>query len=92
MRQTPSTQRSPEGQSQLTEHALPLLGVDEGMQYPIPHTEPLGHVVLEVQGERHAPSTQSEPVAHCAALVHAGDGRGRHRPLAHVSVEAHCES
>ena len=48
--------------------------------------------MLEVQGERHAPSTQSEPVAHCAALVHAGDGRGRHRPLAHVSVEAHCES
>lgn len=32
MRQTPSTQRSPEGQSQLTEHVLPLLGVVEGMQ------------------------------------------------------------
>jgi hypothetical protein len=32
MRQYPSTQSSPEGQSQLTVHALLLLGVSDGMQ------------------------------------------------------------
>jgi hypothetical protein len=32
MLQAPSTQRSPEGQSQLTVQALPLAGVVDGMQ------------------------------------------------------------
>jgi hypothetical protein len=51
--------------------------------------EPEAHVVLEVQGARHEPSTQSLPVAHWAEVVHAGVGRGRHRPLEHISEEEH---
>jgi hypothetical protein len=54
--------------------------------------EPEAHVVLEVQGARHAPSTQSLPVAHWAEVVHAGVGRARHRPAEHISVEAHSLS
>jgi hypothetical protein len=54
------------------------------------HTEPVGHEVLEVQGGRHEPSTQSLPVVHCEALVQVPvDGRGRHRPLEHISEEVH---
>jgi hypothetical protein len=53
---------------------------------------PLGHWVLEVQGERHEPSTQSLPLVHWAALVHSVVGRGRHRPLEHICVEAQSES
>jgi hypothetical protein len=54
------------------------------------HTEPVEHEVLEVQGARHEPSTQSLPVVHCEALVQVSlEGRGRHRPLEHSSVEPH---
>jgi hypothetical protein len=56
------------------------------------HTWPEAHWVLEVQGGRQAPSTQSFPAAHCEALVHEFAGRGRHRPLEHVCVEEHSVS
>jgi hypothetical protein len=50
-------------------------------------TEPEAQVVLEVQGARHEPSTQSLPVVHWVEVMHAGVGRGRHRLLEHISVE-----
>ncbi len=46
--------------------------------------------MLEVQCERHWPSTQSCSAGQCVLLTH-WLGEGLHRPDWHVSFAEHCE-
>jgi hypothetical protein len=46
-----------------------------------------GHWVVEEQGARQWPSTQSLPDGHCSGELHVSEGgRGRHSPVTHISV------